>query len=73
MKTKQIPFQKQIWCKIRYYQQLHDISNDKLSLIIGVNERTLREYDKSADHITLEKVGNFLLYNNLSIKELMEQ
>lgn len=73
MKTKQIPFQKQIWCKIRYYQQLHDISNEKLAMIFGVNERTLREYDKLADHITLEKIDNFLSYTGVSILELIGQ
>ena len=72
MKEKRIPFQKLIWCKIRYYQQLHDITNGELALMLGVIERTLREYDKDSCNITLEKIDRFLSSNKITIKELIE-
>lgn len=72
MKTKRIPFQKMIWCKIRYYQHLHDISNSQLASTMGVIERTLKEYDKDSCNITLEKIDRFLLSNQITIKELIE-
>lgn len=53
------------------YQHLHDIPNERLADILMVGERTLREYDKKADNITLEKIDNFLSYSGLSITDLM--
>ena len=73
MKEKKIPFQKHLWCRIRMYQHLHDISNQRLAEILTVGERTLREYDKKADNITLDKIDNFLSYTGLSITELMNR
>ena len=71
--VKRIPFQKLLWCKIRYYQHTHDITNNRLADIMTVGERTLREYDKKADNITLDKIDNFLNYSGISITELMSQ
>lgn len=71
--VKRIPLQKLLWCKIRYYQQLHDVSDELLSDTIGVNERTLKEYDKNASHITLEKIDRFLAAYNLTLTELIAQ
>lgn len=73
MKPRRIPFQKQLWCHIRMYQHLHDISNESLANIMMIGERTLKEYDKKADKITLDKVDNFLSYSGISITELMNQ
>jgi len=71
--VKRIPLQKLIWCKIRYYQQLRDISNQLLSETLGVSERTLKEYDKDACNITLEKIDRFLAAYNMTLTELVSQ
>jgi len=71
MKDKKIPFQKQVWCHVRMYQHLHDITNERLAEILGIGERTLHEYDKRADNITLEKIDNFLSYTGVTFMELM--
>lgn len=71
--VKRIPLQKLLWCKIRYYQQLHDISNELLAKTLGVSKRTLSEYDKDSCNITLEKVDRFLYANNITIDKLMNE
>ena len=68
---KRISFDKILWCKIRYYQQLNDIPNEVLADIMGVKERTLHEYDKCASAVTLDKIGNFLEYTGLTKEELI--
>lgn len=70
-KEKRIPIYKTIWCKIRYWQMLHDISDEELSSMIGVVGRTIKEYDKDARHLTFEKLENFLLCTNLSLEQLL--
>ena len=60
-----------MWCKIRYYQQLHDLTNQDLAAFIGVSERTLLEYDKNAANITLGKFENFLKSVDLEFSELL--
>ncbi|MBR2303908.1 MAG: hypothetical protein IJ871_02055 [Ruminococcus sp.] len=75
MKSKQkkdVALYKKIWCKIRYYQQLNDLSNEDLAAFIGVSERTLSEYDKNAQNITLGKIENFLKCEEIDLEELME-
>lgn len=66
-----VALHKKVWCKIRYYQQLHDLSNKDLAAFIGVSERTLLEYDKNAANITLGKIENFLKSENLELNELL--
>ena len=66
-----IALHKLLWCKIRLYQQLHDLTNQDLAAFIGVSERTLLEYDKDAKNITLGKIENFLLSENLELNELL--
>ena len=72
MKNKHIPLYKKIWCKIRYWQSLNDVSDSDLATILNVCERTLREYDKNAQNITLEKLDRFLYANNMNLNELFE-
>ena len=66
-----ITLYKLIWCKIRYWQSLHDVSDADLAACMAVGERTLRNYDKSAKEITLEKLDNFLMTNRLELHELL--
>ena len=69
-KEKRITLQKKIWCKIRYYQQLHDISDTDLASSMGISIRTLKEYDKDASPISLQKLDIFLYLYNLTLSEL---
>ena len=71
VKSNRITLQKYIWCKIRYYQQLNDISDSDLANSLDVAERTLKEYDKSASNVTLAKVDRFLYINNMKISDLL--
>ena len=66
-----VALHKKVWCKIRYHQQLHDLSNKDLAAFIGVSERTLLEYDKNAANITLGKIESFLKSENLELNELL--
>jgi len=70
---KRIPVQKQVWCRVRMYQHMHDISNARLASVLMVGERTLHEYDKRADKITLDKIDSFLSYAGITLTELMSQ
>lgn len=70
-KNQRITLYKKIWCKIRYWQNLRDIPDSELASYLQVGERTLREYDKLAQHITLEKVDNFLYVTGLELNDLM--
>ena len=45
-KKQEIALHKKVLCKIRYYQQLHDLSNKDLADLIGVSEQTLLKNDK---------------------------
>lgn len=70
-KAARLTLYKIMWCKIRYWQNLRDISDGELAAILGVGERTLHEYDKCAKHITLEKIDNFLSVNKMELQELL--
>ena len=71
-KSKRITLQKQIWCKIRYWQQLNEITESELADSLNVVERTLKEYDKDASNITLTKIDRFLYINDLTIHNLFD-
>ncbi len=62
---------KQIWCKIRYFQQLRGISKEKLAEEIGVHARTLSNYDNRTENITLFQIDCFLRANDLEFKDLI--
>ena len=70
-KNRHITLYKKIWARIRYCQNLYEMSDSELALNLQVCERTLRDYDKSARCLTLEKVDNFLTANKMSLDELM--
>ena len=54
------PFYTDIWTKIRKWQNKHDVSDAQLAADLRVTEKTLKVYDKSAHHLTLEKIDNLL-------------
>ncbi|MBR0485297.1 MAG: hypothetical protein IJJ69_11050 [Oscillospiraceae bacterium] len=70
-KDKRIELYKKIWCKIRYWQNISDVTDSELAAYMQVAERTLKDYDKSAKNITLEKIDNFLYMNNMELADLL--
>ena len=66
-KEKRITLYKKIWCKIRYWQSLNDVSNEELARILCVSTRTLLTYDKNAENITLGKLDRFINATGLDI------
>jgi hypothetical protein rflaF_15509 len=70
-KDKRITLYKRIWCKIRCWQSLRDVTDAELASYLQVGERTLKEYDKSARHVTLEKVDNLLYVTGMDLNDLM--
>lgn len=69
-KPKRITLQKQTWCKIRYWQQLNDVTESELATYLNVAERTLKEYDKDASNVTLAKIDQLLYMNDMTIHDL---
>ncbi len=67
-----IALYKLVWCKIRYWQNLFDMSDIELAELLEISERTLRDYDKNARTIMLEKVDRFLYINHMELGDLME-
>lgn len=70
-KDKRITLYKIIWCKIRYWQSLRDITDAELAAALQVGERTLHEYDKNAKNITLEKIDGFLEIYKMELGDLL--
>lgn len=70
-KVTRITLYKRIWCKIRFWQSLRDVSDSELAAYLNVCERTLRDYDKNARSLTLEKIDNFLVVNSMELHELL--
>lgn len=61
-KQKHIPLQKTIWCKIRYWQLLHDWTDDELAMYLNCSTRTLQNYDHDARGLTLKNGGHVPLH-----------
>lgn len=70
-KPQRITFHKLVWAHIRFWQKLRDISDAELASYLQVGERTLHEYDKSAENITLGKVDNLLYVMGMNFNDLM--
>lgn len=70
-KTNHIPSYRILWLKIRYYQGIHEVSDENLAKSLGIEVRTLKAYDKNAKNITLEKVEGFLNANKIQLIELI--
>ena len=69
--TNRLPLYRVLWCKIRYFQQLNEISDEALANALGVHVRTLKEYDKTAENVTFGRLDSFLYINNLSLDDLL--
>lgn len=70
-KATRITLYKHIWCKIRYWQSLREVSDAELASYLQVGERTLHEYDKNAQNITLGRVDNLLYVTGMDLNDLM--
>ena len=70
-KTARITLYRKIWCKIRYCQNLRDVSDAELASYLQVGERTLHEYDKNAANVTLGRVDNLLYVTGMELNDLM--
>lgn len=70
-KATRITLYRRIWCKIRYWQQLREVSDAELASYLQVGERTLSVYDKSAENITLGRVDNLLYVTGMELNDLM--
>ncbi len=66
-----ITLYRRIWCKIRYWQQLREVSDAELASYLQVGERTLHQYDISAENVTLGRVDNLLYVTGMEFDELM--
>ena len=70
-KATRITLYRRIWCKIRYWQQLKEVSDSELASYLQVGERTLHQYDISAENVTLGRVDNLLYVTGMELEELM--
>ena len=61
-KTANLPIYDRLWISIRKWQRDTGTSNTELARILGISERTLRDYDKSARTMPLEKLTKFIDY-----------
>lgn len=70
-KPQRITLYKRIWCKVRYWQSLKDISDAELASYLQVGERTLHEYDKNAANVTLGRIDGLLYVTGMELDDLM--
>ena len=59
-KSTNLPIYDLLWISIRKWQRDTGTSNTELARILGISQRTLSDYDKSARTMTLEKLTKFL-------------
>lgn len=71
MKKSRISLQRKIWAKIRCWQSMYNLSDTQLASALTVAERTLRNYDKDAGSLSLEKIDNFLSFFGIEIDDLL--
>ena len=70
-KTQRITLYKRIWCKVRYWQNLRDVSDAELASYLQVGERTLQKKKKNAANVTLGRVDNLLYVTGMELNDLM--
>ena len=62
-----INFSELIWFKIRERQKLEGLTDEELASILGVNIRTLKNYDKLPSSIKLEKLDRLLINTDFKL------
>ena len=70
-KEKRVSQTRVVWGKIRYYQAIYQLSEEEIAKSMSVLPRTLKDYDKDAQHLTLGQLDNFLSLYNLNLIELL--
>ena len=60
---------KKMWFKIRYWQNMLELTDVQLASFIGVCDKTLRALDKNCGTMTIDKVENFIVVNNMTFEE----
>ena len=68
---KDSPIYDVIWSNIRRIQYLEHIPDYYLAEALNVTERTLINYDKEPQKITLERIQKFMDATNVTIDELI--
>ena len=66
-----IPSYRIIWGKIRFYQSIHQLTDAQLASFLNVGVRTLKDYDKNAQTMSLGKLENFLTSTNMKIEDFI--
>lgn len=70
---KKICDSKKIWISIRSQQTIREITDKKLSEMLGVRERTLKSYDKTgAVNLRLGQLDSYCKKANTALSELLE-
>lgn len=62
-----IKFSELIWLKIRERQKLEGFTDEELASILGVNIRTLKNYDKLPSSIKLERLDRLLINTDFKL------
>lgn len=70
-KSKRIPLQKEIWYKVRYWQNINDVSDKDLAEYLGCSECTLHNYGAASSPVTLKTVNTFLYVIDMTFLEFM--
>lgn len=73
MNNKRNTLYSEVWSNIRGWQKNNSVSEARLAADLRVNERTLKEYDKSAHNLTLEKIDNLLTAEKISFSDLISE
>lgn len=61
-----------IWANIRKIQNIGHISDEKLAYILEVSTRTLYNYDKEPERLTLKKIEGFMKYTGVQFQYLIQ-
>ena len=66
-----IALHRQVWCKIRFWQNLNNVPDDTLARYLDLAPRTLREYDADSGSLSLERLETFMSATGLTLDQLV--
>lgn len=66
-----IALHRQVWCKIRFWQNLNNVPDDTLARYLDLAPRTLREYDADSGSLSLERLESFMSATGLTLDQLV--
>lgn len=70
--NRQLVLSDVIWSNIKRLQYIEHIPDDKLAEMMGVSRRTIQNYEKYPEKITLEKLRKFIDYIGVDPVELIK-